>query len=232
MINDGVRRRSRPERELNYKQTHTRTKYTLLSLSPLLHTCGRREGYYYIRRVLPGREKFLALYYLRHVSFPTFPREHNIFFGRHHFINHCPLGSQWPPPPQPVATGPLIFSFPPFFDGYIHTRRHCGRPWRLKHFLRVGGSKSTTPPPFCLRHELGIYLSDLMHSPPPSPPPFVFTMLIVLLFVLFMHTYIILNIRKYICAVCVCFGRVFGLIIPPSIFSVCGNAKSFRSRLF
>lgn len=31
---------------------------------------GRREGYI---RVLPGREKFLALYYLRHVSFPTFP---------------------------------------------------------------------------------------------------------------------------------------------------------------
>jgi hypothetical protein len=51
MINDGVSRRSRPERELNYKQTHTHRIYLLISLSPL-NTCvdgwttGRIYAYY------------------------------------------------------------------------------------------------------------------------------------------------------------------------------------------
>lgn len=116
----------------------------------------------------------------------------------------------------------------------LHARRHCRRPWRVKHFLRVGGSKSTTPPPFCLQHKLGIYLSDLMHSLLPSPSVNTAIRLYHAYcpFVRFVYAHIYYIIYTQIYVQCVCFGRVFGLIIPPNIFSVCGNAKSFRSRLF
>jgi len=161
---------------------------------------GRRKGYI---RVLPGREKFLALYYLRHVSFPTFPASTSLAATATvlSIIVHSGSGRR-----QSPLVGPrrilLLFRFHRSYRR-LHTRRHCRRPWRVKHFLRVGGSKSTTPPPFCLQHELGIYLSDLLHSLPPPSPPFVFTMLIVLLFVLFERTYILYYTYANICAVCV-----------------------------
>lgn len=120
MINDGVRRRSRPERELNYKQTHTHTKYTFSSLSPL-HTCadGWTAKRIYTRITRPGEISRTVLFTSRFLS--DFSSEHIFGRHRHRFINHCPLG-QWPPP---VATGrpaenPLIISFPPFLSSTTH----------------------------------------------------------------------------------------------------------------
>jgi len=107
-------------------KTHTHTKYTFLSLSPLLHTCddGWTAGRIYTTRIAwPGEISRTVLFTSRFLS--DFSTSEHIFFGHlhHRFINHCPLGLQWPPPP--VATGrsaenPLIISFPPFFDGYTH----------------------------------------------------------------------------------------------------------------
>lgn len=209
MINDGVRRRSSPERELNYKQnTHSHKIHLLVPIATAAH----------LRRWLDGGKDIYDAYCLAGRNFShciiyvTFP--FRLFHQRAHILR--------PPPPrfyQSLSTRAAVaaaasrhwsvrresaYYFVSTVLRRLHARRHFWRPWRVKHFLRVGGSKSTTPPPFCLQHELGIYLSDLMHSLlPQSTPPFVFTMLIVLLFVLFMHTYIILYIHKYMCSVCV-----------------------------
>jgi len=236
MINDGVRWRSRPERELNYKQTHTHTKYTFLSLSPLQHTCsdGWTAGRIYTTRIAgPGEISRTVLFTSRFLS--DFSSEHIIFFvrHRHRFINHSPLGLQWPPPP--VATGrpsenPLIILLPPFFDGY--TTPPLQTPLEGKTFSsgRQVEIHHATAVLFATRARNIFIRSHALLSPSVTTAIRLYHAYCPFVRFVYAHIYYIIYTQIYV--QCVCFGRVFGLIIPPSIFSVCGNAKSFRSRLF
>jgi len=82
MINDGVRGTSRPERELNYKQTHTHRIYLLISLSPL-NTCvdGWTTGRMYTHITGLGEVSYTVLFTSRFLS---------DFSSEHIFRRHCP----------------------------------------------------------------------------------------------------------------------------------------------
>jgi len=82
MINDGVRRTSRPERELNYKQTHTHRIYLLISLSPL-NTCvdGWTTGKMYTHITGLGKVSHTVLFTSRFLT---------DFSSEHIFHRHCP----------------------------------------------------------------------------------------------------------------------------------------------